>query len=193
MCRGSSQARGRTTTQLPALPTATPPPGPESQQVVPYSMFRGKNSPAGIRTSADILDSDEKMRVLETRLGVTEKSNRALLEEVLRLQNELRVTVARNEQAIREERQARTQLDASVHIVNDLISQLATRIKSTEEKLTEEKSALSSLVNHTKGVEQAVISSQHELQTKKELHGNKYVNFCCCCYFLIFKKYQRSG
>ena len=122
-----------------------------------------------------MLDSEEKMRVLETRLGVTEKSNRTLLEEVLRLQNELRVTVARNEQAIRDERQARTQLDASVHIVNDLISQLATRIKSAEEKLTEEKSTLSSLVSHSKGVEQAVIASQQELQTKKDAHGNKYV------------------
>ena len=145
--------------------------------MVPYGMLRGKNSPAGIRSSADLLESDDKMRVLETRLGVTEKSNRTLLEEVLRLQNELRVTVSRNEQAIRDERYARTQLDTSLHIVNDLISQLAVRIQGTEEKLSEETSTLSSLVNHTKGVEQAVIASQQEFQTKKDAHGNKYVIF----------------
>ncbi|XP_076458834.1 uncharacterized protein LOC143292443 isoform X2 [Babylonia areolata] len=173
--RGSSQLQGRTT-QLPALPTATPPPGAESQQMVPFSMQRGKNSPIGIRNSASMLESDEKMRMLETRLGVTEKSNRALLEEVLRLQNELRVTVARNEQSIRDEKQARMQLDSSIHIVNDLISQLANRIRTAEEKLTEEKSALSSLLSHTKGVEQAVLASQQELQTKKDSQGNKLLD-----------------
>ncbi|KAL8561223.1 hypothetical protein ACOMHN_024479 [Nucella lapillus] len=173
--RSSSQLQGRTS--LPALPSATPPPplggGGHSQQIVPYTMLRGKNSPVGIRNTAAMLESDEKMRLLETRLGVTEKSNRALLEEVLRLQNELRVTVARNEQSIRDEKQARMQLDSSMHMVNDLISQLASRIKSTEEKLTEEKSALGSLLSHTKGVEQAVLASQQELQTKKDVHGNK--------------------
>ncbi|KAK7490868.1 hypothetical protein BaRGS_00017924, partial [Batillaria attramentaria] len=163
------------TTSLPALPTATPPPGPESQ-LAQINMFRGKNNPANIRASADYLENEEKMRLLETRLGVTEKSNRALLEEVLRLQNDLRVTVARNEQAIRDEKSARTQLDSSVHIVNDLISQLANRIKAAEEKITEEKSALSTLVTHTKSVEQAVLASQQEFQAKKDSQGNKLMD-----------------
>ena len=113
------------------------------------------------------------MRGLETRLAVTEKSNRTLLEEVLRLQNELRVIVGRNEQAIRDEKQARTQLDSSIHIINDLISQLAKRMKTTEDKLVDEQTALSSLVSHTKGVEQAVLASQQELQGKKDVHGSR--------------------
>lgn len=172
----TQQLQGGKTTSLPALPTATPPPGPESQFAQQINMLRSKNSPAGIRASADYLESEEKMRLMETRLGMTEKSNRALLEEVLRLQNELRVTVARNEQAIRDEKSARTQLDASVHIVNDLISQLASRIKAAEEKITEEKSALNSLVTHTKGVEQAVLASQQEIQGKKDQQGTKLLD-----------------
>ena len=85
----------------------------------------GKSSPANIRASADLMETDDKMRVLETRLNVTEKSNRTLLEEVIRLQNELRTTVVSNERSIRDEKQARHQLDNSLQIVNDLISQLS--------------------------------------------------------------------
>ncbi|XP_025105725.1 coiled-coil domain-containing protein 154-like isoform X2 [Pomacea canaliculata] len=170
----STQFRGKTS-QLPLLPTATPPPGPESQ-LVPYGMFRGKNSPAGIRHSADILESEEKLRLLETRLGLTEKSNRSLLEEVLRLQNDLRISVVRNEQSIRDEKQARIQLDSSLNIVNDLITQLAARIKTAEEKILEEKSTLSSLVQHTKGVEQTVLASQQELKSRKDVQGNKLLD-----------------
>lgn len=38
----------------------------------------------------DGLEAEEKIRQLETRINVTEKSNRALLEEVVRLQSELK-------------------------------------------------------------------------------------------------------
>lgn len=38
----------------------------------------------------DGLDAEEKVRQLETRINVTERSNRALLEEVVRLQSELK-------------------------------------------------------------------------------------------------------
>lgn len=42
------------------------------------------------RNTIDGLDAEEKIRQLETRINVTERSNRALLEEVVRLQSELK-------------------------------------------------------------------------------------------------------
>mgnify|MGYP001794166103 FL=1 len=45
--------------------------------------------PLGGKT-VDGLEAEEKIRQLETRINVTEKSNRALLEEVVRLQSELK-------------------------------------------------------------------------------------------------------
>ena len=45
--------------------------------------------PLGGKT-VDVLEAEEKIRQLETRINVTEKSNRALLEEVVRLQSELK-------------------------------------------------------------------------------------------------------
>ncbi|XP_046362158.2 paramyosin-like isoform X4 [Haliotis rufescens] len=148
--------------QLPSIPSPTP---AVDNQVVPFHGAGGRN---GMRSSVDLIEAQEKVNFLESRLGVTEKSNRALLEEVLRLQNELRTSVNKNENTLREERNARQQVESSLKMCNDLIMQLSTRIKVTEEKLLEERSALSTLVTHTKGVEQAVLSSQHELRTKKD-------------------------
>ncbi|XP_046569599.1 coiled-coil domain-containing protein 154-like [Haliotis rubra] len=148
--------------QLPSIPSPTP---AADNQVVPFHGTGGRN---GMRSSADLIEAQEKVNFLESRLGVTEKSNRALLEEVLRLQNELRTSVNKNENTLREERNARQQVESSLKMCNDLIMQLSTRIKVTEEKLLEERSALSTLVTHTKGVEQAVLSSQHELRAKKD-------------------------
>ena len=42
-------------------------------------------------------EMDDRIRLLETRLSVTEKSNRALLDEVVRLQNELMSVSRKNE------------------------------------------------------------------------------------------------
>ncbi|XP_067670820.1 coiled-coil domain-containing protein 154-like isoform X5 [Haliotis asinina] len=148
--------------QLPSIPSPTP---AADNQVVPFLGAGGRN---GMRSNPDLIEAQEKVNFLESRLGVTEKSNRALLEEVLRLQNELRTSVNKNENTLREERNARQQVESSLKMCNDLIMQLSTRIKVTEEKLLEERSALSTLVTHTKGVEQAVLSSQHELRAKKD-------------------------
>ncbi|GFO32100.1 neurofilament heavy polypeptide-like isoform x5, partial [Plakobranchus ocellatus] len=116
---------------------------------------------------------EERMHILETRLGVTEKSNRALLEEVIRLQGELRLMVRRNEEGIKDERVSRQHIEGSLHMVNDLISKLSSRIKMAEDKIMEERSALSTLVSHTRGVEQAVVASQNSLSMKKDSQTSK--------------------
>ncbi|XP_041365029.1 coiled-coil domain-containing protein 154-like isoform X3 [Gigantopelta aegis] len=157
--------------QLPSIASPTP---AVDKQVVP---FNGpgvqKSAMGGLRTGSDMHDAQDRVQFLESRLGVTEKSNRTLLEEVLRLQNELRVNVHRNEATLREERSARHTLETSLKMCNDLIMQLSARIKATEEKILDEKSALSSLVGHTKGVEQAVVASQQELKARKDAQAAK--------------------
>ncbi|XP_050391480.1 coiled-coil domain-containing protein 154 isoform X2 [Patella vulgata] len=163
-------------TQLPAIPpNNSPQPGPDNQLV----SFNNGTSPFSRKpvgrfpSSGDLLDAEEKVRSMEMRLNVTEKSNRALLDEVLRLQNELKVTVKRNEDTLKDESMSRQQLEASLKSCNDLILQLSSRIKSTEDRLAQEQSAMTSLVHHTKGVEQAVINSQHELKSKKDTQSSK--------------------
>ncbi|XP_064594874.1 coiled-coil domain-containing protein 154-like isoform X2 [Liolophura sinensis] len=153
--------------QLPSI--ASPQPSVKNQ-MVPYGSKAGNATP---RSALDEIDTEDKSRQIETRLAVAEKSNRALLEEVVRLQGELKSSARRNEDILREERNARMQLEISLQTSSDLIAQMNARIKNTEEKVQEEKLALNSLVNHTKSVEQAVLGSQQELLSKKDTHGSQ--------------------
>ena len=130
----------------------------------------------GQRSNTDQSDTEERMRQLEMRLGVSEKSNRALLEEVLRLQNDLRIATKRSEEVIRDERDARQQLSEAIRISNELISQLSERIKETEEKIQDEKASLSSLFNHTKNVEKTVLTSQQDLQSRRDAQSLRLVS-----------------
>ena len=157
--------------QLPGIgdsPYASPRPN-QDNQIVPVRGGR-KGTPVGMgqRSNTDQSDTEERIRQLEMRLGVSEKSNRALLEEVLRLQNDLRIATKKSEEVIRDEREARQQLSEAIRISNELISQLSERIKETEEKIQDEKASLSSLFNHTKNVEKTVLTSQQDIQSRRD-------------------------
>lgn len=64
------------------------------------------------------------MKQLESRIQLTEFSNRALLEEVVRLQNELAVTLRKSLDSIQEERMARQQLENNYRVQYDTMIQL---------------------------------------------------------------------
>eukprot|EP00058_Branchiostoma_floridae_P021485 XP_002606975.1 hypothetical protein BRAFLDRAFT_64960 [Branchiostoma floridae] len=107
------------------------------------------------------------------RITIIEQSNRALLEEVVRLQGELKASNRRQDQIISEERKARQQVIDNLRSSNDLISQLATRLKRAEDSVVEEREAVSALVGHTKQVEKAVISSQQELMGRRDTQSTR--------------------
>jgi uncharacterized coiled-coil protein SlyX len=48
------------------------------------------------------MEPEERVRQLEMRVAVSEKSNRALLEEVLRLQSDLKGSARHNDEMVRE-------------------------------------------------------------------------------------------
>lgn len=169
-CRQQSQFPSKYS-HLPQI--KSPSPHPMDSQLVPVNATDGKLR-LGMRSSGHLdMEGDERIREMEMRLTVSEKSNRALLEEVLRLQNEIKSSGRRSDDILREERKARQDVETSIKVCSDLISQLTARIKTTEERVQEEKMTLSTLVNHTKGVEQVVLSSQHELLNKKAVQSTK--------------------
>ena len=116
---------------------------------------------------------DERIRQMEVRISVTEKSNRALLEEVVRLQSELKGQIRRNEETLRDERQARMQMENTMRAGNDLITQMSSRLKSTEEKVAEERSTVSALLSQTKNMEQVVLGGQQDLLNRRDLQAAK--------------------
>jgi hypothetical protein len=71
--------------QLPGIGSPTP---TADNQLMPFTGNAKSSHPPGAapRTAWDGLEPEERLRQLETRVNVAERSNRALLEEVVRLQ-----------------------------------------------------------------------------------------------------------
>ncbi|XP_055878050.1 myosin heavy chain, striated muscle-like isoform X6 [Biomphalaria glabrata] len=166
----NTASKSQGTSKLPLIATATPSQGVESRL---FPVITQKDNMGALKVATEILDGDDRVKLLETKLGVSEKSNRTLLEEVIRMQNDLRLMIRRNEENIKDEQLSRQQIESSLHIVNDLITKLSIRIKSAEDKIIEERSALTSLISHTKGVEQAVIAGQQTITAKKNSETTK--------------------
>ena len=106
--------------------------------------------------------ANERVKQLESRVSIAEKSNRALLEEVVRLQTELRTTIKRNEELIRDERQSRVEMENNLRMSSEMLTQLNVRLQMTEDRLSEERSAVNSIVNQQK----------HVLRGRAGLSGN---------------------
>ncbi|XP_032221549.2 coiled-coil domain-containing protein 154 isoform X4 [Nematostella vectensis] len=133
---------------LPALPS------------IPVDRSRRESPTGGV-------DSN-RLRNLEGRLTLSEQSNRALLDELVRLQGELKNSIRRNEDSMRGEREERLVLSEKIQAANNLYTKLMMRLARTEEKLDSEHSAVGSLVNHTKQVEQTLMGNQQQLLSRRE-------------------------
>lgn len=62
--------------------------------------------------------SEERFRVLESRLLASERTNRSLLDEVVRLQGTVRQALRRQEDLLRDDRSAKDQLQVLLNIAN---------------------------------------------------------------------------
>ena len=82
------------------------------------------NVPNGVPEGSGV-----ELRQLEMRINVAERSNRALLEEVVRLQSELKTQGRQAEEKIQDERNSRKQMENSLRSSNDLIMQLTARLQ----------------------------------------------------------------
>ncbi|XP_038063747.1 golgin subfamily A member 6-like protein 22 isoform X4 [Patiria miniata] len=157
---------------LPAIssnqPGAQTPQPNDYNQIIPLG---GRRSQLSNVTAVPAYAGDyteNRLRQVEDRLNMSEQSCRALLEEVVRLRGELKQSHLRSDEAIQSERQSRQQLADSIRSSNDLIGQLGARLKRAEERVSDERTAVGALVNHTKQVEQAVLGSQQELVARRD-------------------------
>ena len=66
-------------------------------------------------------------------LVAAEQSNKTVLEEVVRLQNEMRVTVRRLEENYSKELAERSQVDQGVRNASQSVQQMASRIQQIEQ------------------------------------------------------------
>jgi chromosome segregation ATPase len=143
----------------------------QQNQLVPISQ---KNTQLNlIDTSLELNQTQQRMKQLETRLQLTETSNRQLLEELVRLQNDLALTLRKNLDTLQEERLARQQLETLYRQQYDTIIQLSGRLKRTEDILQEDRKGMQSLIIHTKQMEQQLSTTQKDLFLKRDLQTTR--------------------
>ncbi|CAF0728722.1 unnamed protein product [Adineta ricciae] len=170
---------------LPDLPRSPQPPiiaSPTSSQLVPVdarfppSMLPPINAQSTpnptllpLRTGIPAPMFDDslnqslyKVKQLESRLQMTEISNRALLEEVIRLQTELFNAIRQSQTVLQEERLARQQIENNIRIQNDVILQLTARIKRNENTFIDEHQASLTATASVRGLEQQLIAMQKD-------------------------------
>jgi hypothetical protein len=128
----------------------------------------------------ELNNTQQKMKQLESRLQVNEVSNRALLEEVLRLQNELATSVRRSFDTIAEERNMRQILENNYKFQTENVLQLNNRLKRTEDLLQEDRKAMQSLILYTKTIEQSSLNTQKDLAMRRDFQGLFHFYFVNC-------------
>ena len=76
----------------------------------------------------ELNNTQQRVKQLESRVKLTEFSNRALLEEVIRLQNELAGSLRKSLDSIQEERSAREQFEMFSKLQFETMMQMRLRI-----------------------------------------------------------------
>jgi len=143
---------------------------------VPDNNMNGFNR-SGLRTSGGSGSTDPALgrRVdgLEQRLGQQDSANRGILEQLMKIQQDFKMEMKKQEQTILEERNQRMRMETAISGAVNKISELEERMRRTEDSSKENKNALSQLISHTKNVERAVTMSQQDMLAKKEQQGTK--------------------
>ncbi|CAF0729266.1 unnamed protein product [Rotaria sordida] len=141
-------------------PPMLPPIGTQSLPNAPIFPLRTGTQPSMFDDSLN--QSLYKVKQLESRLQMTEISNRALLEEVVRLQTEVFNAIRQSQTILQEERLSRQQIENNVRIQNDVILQLTARIKRNEDAFNDEYQSTLSVNTSVRGLEQQIAAIQRE-------------------------------
>jgi len=132
----------------------------------PALLYGGGNS---LRSSRDNGRFDDQVQQVLGRVATLEDSNKALLEEVYRLQRGIRNTEFGKKEAGKDERKMHQQLMDTIRSSNDVIAQLAQRLRKAEEKLHREKDNFHHLNSHSKKLEQALYNAQKENDSQRDI------------------------
>ena len=148
---------------LPGIEPVSPVPT-ASNQLLAYTGGGGGGGGGG----------EDRLLQLEARVNVAERSNRALLEEVVRLQSEVKVGQRRADETTRDDASSRDRLEGALRASGELVAAFGARLKRTEEALREARVAMATLMSHSKGVEQALLGTQQELLSRREAQANRW-------------------
>ena len=108
--------------------------------------------------------TEETKKMMETRLSLTEQSNRVLLDEVLRLQTQLHKAVQTSSDALARERKSRDKLEAELVNIRDSLDNISQRLERVEGTSQLDRNSLIAVVNQARSLEQILIQTNCELR-----------------------------
>eukprot|EP01135_Chromosphaera_perkinsii_P003611 Nk52_evm20s249 gene=Nk52_evmTU20s249 len=97
--------------------------------------------------------SSGRVMQLEGRVDINEKANRALLEELVGLQGEIKARFRRADDSMQSEKQDRMQLQDNLKTNNQIVGKIVTRFEQLESNCNEDSKHLSQLLDHLKAFE----------------------------------------
>ncbi|KAK4313749.1 hypothetical protein Pmani_014910 [Petrolisthes manimaculis] len=164
---------------LPGLPQARiqagrrpPPPGLPITQPPPQI----RSPPAPFIPQPDPM-AGQRIDMLEQRINATEQSNRALLDELVRIQQDLKMNVKRNEMGLAEEKDVRSRLDTAVRQAQSKTFEFEDRIRRLEDAIKENRNQVMQMVSHSKSIEKTVASAQQDQLDKRSHSAQRLQEF----------------
>ncbi|XP_064089656.1 cytadherence high molecular weight protein 2-like isoform X2 [Macrobrachium nipponense] len=119
------------------------------------------------------LGTARRIDMLEQRLNQTEQSNRTLLDELMRLQQELKMNVKKNEMGLVDEKEARNRLDGAIREAQSKNYEVDDRIRRCEDGIKDVRSAVQMMSSHTKSVEKTIATFQQEQMERRSNSANQ--------------------
>ena len=134
-----------------------------------FSFSADKQVPQSLPAIANIAyRGSSRVQDLEGRIKVSEQSNKLLLEELMKLQQDLKLALRQNEEMVMKERQERIAIRDKVEAAENMYNRVAMQLLRTEEKVKMEHSTLATLLNQSKEVERALAGGQQRSMMKGE-------------------------
>ena len=114
------------------------------------------------------MQENSKVRDLESRIKLSEQSNRVLLEEMMKLQQELKMTLHQNAELVSKEQHERRSIMQKIDAAESMYAKISMQLLRTEEKVNIEQTTLAALMNQSKEVERAVAGGEQRSLIKGE-------------------------
>ncbi|XP_075252835.1 uncharacterized protein LOC142344782 isoform X2 [Convolutriloba macropyga] len=157
-----------TTATAMSMPAMTASGGGVNNSLIPFRQSTVGGSVGG--GAGGKTDESSRVRALEMRLMAAEQSNRTVLEEVVRLQNEMRVAVRRLEEGYRAEVAERTTAEQTERNNRQSVAQMAARLQQVEQTLEQGQSSVNNLSSQMKRLEQNLMTAQRDVLQRNDTY-----------------------
>lgn len=154
---------------LPAIRNVTP----NNSSLANLNQFPIQPLNFNSSNSFDSNNTQLRIKQLESRLQLSDVNNKSMLEEILKLQNEMAYSLKRSMDSLNEERNARNMLENNYRLQTESFIQLNARLKRTEDFLQEDRGAMQSLILYTKNLEQSTINTQKDLFVRRDFQAQR--------------------